>query len=809
MAKQTKKQKGSASTDQYNGDKNIQLRNIGDICKEHMEIFGANNNIMRHVPEVADGLKPGERRLLYAMYMLNSKPTGKKIKVARIIGDAIGKYHPHGDASMYGTLVKLAQPWSSIIPLVDGQGNYGDIWGAPAAAMRYIEARLTKYAWKCFFEDFSLDYVTTKMNYLGDEREPEFLPSRYPHALISSTLGIGYGLSTGMPSYNLREVLELTIKLLKNPDYKKAHLVPDTPTGALIVDEGQFETISETGRGKFKMRARIEIDHENNALHILTVPSSVKVNQVKSVILALQKEGKIAGVEDFIEGEDSPDGTRINFTIKLKKEIDPVALMYDLYTKTDLEKTFTVNFKLVNDYQDYDFNIRSLLLEWILGRREMKRTFFNHKLTSALERQHVLDTILMILGGKNGEKALKRMKESKSRTESISYLMDMFKITSLQAKMIVDLRLYSFNEDSVQRYREEKVKVDELVNKYDALIRNPDEIDKIIRAELMEGIELFGKPRQSEVITIDGERKIRDTDHVVVFTTGGMVKKLPIDSTTIGATREGDYPNEIIQVSNLTDLMIFDETGKISKVPVNSLTNSELDSVGEPLSKYATVQGKIAAVIPKPTEASLNKIKESIYFVMLTRNGIIKKTDAKNYVNLKNELLGMIVRDNDELISVKILVGDKDLLVYTSKGFGVRFPSSEIRETGRMTSGVKSIDLTEGEVVIGMDNVNANDKYLFAMTNRGTGKKSVLSSFKTMTRASKPLRIISLEDNEDVIMIKTVKGTEQFKAFLKNSVETINLDPDVKELPRLSKGRKIIGVRKGEVIIDVKENRGK
>jgi DNA gyrase subunit A len=793
----------------YTQDRNIQIANIGDLCTEHMQIFGANTNLMRHIPSLADGLKPGERRILYAMYKdLKALPDRNTIKVARITGEVIGKYHPHGDAPVYETLVKLSQSWNNLQPLIHGKGNFGSQKGEPAAAPRYIEAKLSKYAFKCFFEEFDINYINTKPNFLGDIVEPEYLPSRYPNVLISNTFGIGYGMSTGMPTYNLREVLELTIKLMDDPDYDDVTLIPDSPTKAHIIDEGQFKEISETGKGKFRMRGQIDIDDEKNELIIRSVPLQVSSNPIKNDIIDLYEENKIQGIIGISDDSSKQKGIKLH--IHLKKEIDPVSVMHMIYTKTQMEKTFPVNFKLIDDYQDFDYNIRTLLIDWIDFRRETKRIQYNYRLIEAKERQHILEIILHVLAGKNGEKTLEVIRKAESRDEVVQYLMKTFKITSLQAKTIADMRLSTFSKEGIKRLKKEKEEVDEKVKKYDKIIRSNKKIDKIIREELEEGIQLFGEDRRSKIISVDGEVKIRDTEHVVVFTMNGLVKKLPADTGSIGAIAQGDYPIEIIKVSNLTDLLIFDETGKISKVPVHLLTNIELNSEGEKLSKYATVNGKIAAIIPKPTVESLEKLKVPVYFTMVTKKGLIKKTEASNYINIKNELLGLIIKEGDELQTVKLVLGvkegidTKDVLVYTNKGFGIRFPINTVKETNRMSIGVKALDLTKNEVVIGMDIVNDKDKYIFVLSNKGNGKKCTLDAFKTMDRAGKSLRITALESDEEVMLMRTVKGNEKFKAYLKSSIEDINIE-EVLELPRLSKGKKILPVRKGENIIDIKE----
>jgi len=797
MGKKEKKKRNK--TADYNG--NIEIRNIGNECTALMKIFGANNNLMRHLPFVTDGLKPGERRILYTMYEeLKAVYNGRFKKVSAIVGQTLF-YHPHGEAPVYDTITKLGQPWNNIQCLVDGGGNFGSPMGDDAGASRYIEARLSFYSHKCFFEEFSPNIVDMKLNYLNDRREPEYLPSRYPNVLINNTFGIGYGVACGLPTYNLKEVLALTIKLLDDPDYEDVTLIPDSPTGAYVIDEGQFKEISETGKGKFKMRGVMDINETENTLTIRSVPLQVSAIDVKNDIISLFEENKIQGLKDI---RDDSDIGYIELVLYLKKEVDPVSIMHTIYTKTNMEKTFPVNFKLIDDYEDFDFNVRSLLLNWIDFRRETKRRLYNHKLIRARERQHILEILLFILNKDNAEKTLKIVKQSENKKEIISKLMKEYGISSLQADTISEMKMTAFSKEAYKRYVEEKKDIDDKVEKFEKIVRSSKKIDKMIKEELEEGIKLFGEDRRSKVITIDGETKIRDTNHLVVLTLNGFIKKLPDKSTTIGFINQGDYPIEIIEIKNTSDLLIFDETGKISKLPIHLLPNNDLNGEGDKISKYCAINGKITTIIPKPTDLVLSQVKVPIYFLMVTKKGVIKKTLANHYTNIKNELLGMIVKDGDELKSVKLLAGDKNVVIYTNKGFGVRISSTEIKETSRMSIGVKAIEMGLDEEVIGMDIVNEKDKYLFCLTNKGTGKKSSLDTFAVMDRNSKPLRLVTLDADEDLMLVRVVKGNEVYKAYLKNTVEEIKLQ-DVIELPRLSKGKKLIPVRKGEVIIDIKE----
>ena len=781
-------------------DKGIQNLNISDACTEYMKIFGANNNLMRHLPAVLDGLKIGERRILYTMYANGIHYNSSFVKVNTIVGNVM-LYHPHGDAPIYETLVKLAQPWNNIQCTIDGHGNFGDIAGSPSADGRYIEAKLSYYAYKCFFEDFFEDIVDMKPNYDGTKMEPEYLPARYPNVLINNVFGIGYGISTSICTYNLKEVLEATINLIEDPDIDNIVLYPDSPTGAYIVDEGQFEQISSTGKGRFKMRGVIEVDEENNILHVRSTPLQVSWETIKRSVFELLNDGKVNLMKDF---KDKSDINNMHYLIYLKKEVDPYAVVHMIYNKTQMEKTLPVSFKLIEDWSDNDYNIKSVLQSWIDFRRETKRRYFNIKLMKSKERQHILEIMIFILNKDNAENTLGIIKRSENKKEIVSKLMEAYGITSLQANTIADMRLSAFSKEAYKKYIEEKEDIDKLVKDLEKTVRSAKKIDKGIIDELKEGIKLFGEERRSQIINIDNEVKVRDTNHLIIFTKEGFVKKLPDDVKNAGFINQGDYPIEMIHANNTSELLIFDETGKITKLPVHKIHGCTLNNEGVKLSDILMINGTIKTVKQKPVPEALAEIKTPVYFLMITKNGIIKKTLADSYTNIKNELLGLIIKDDDELVCVKLLVGDKDIIVYTASGFGVRFNSSEIRETSRMSIGVKAISMSDEDTIVGMDILNPKDKYILVITQKGNAKKCTLETFKTMNRADKPLRIVTLDDSDEIFKIQTIKGKEKFDVFTKDGIEKIDCD-DIVELPRLSKGKKTIPVRKGNVLVELFE----
>lgn len=798
----TKKQKEKKEQKLAIENEIVTHRNMGELCKEDMLIFGANNNLMRHIPSFYDGLKPGERRILYTMYHnLKLSHKSKYEKVATIVGNTL-RYHPHGEAPVTNTLVKMAQPWETMMPLVEGYGNFGSSAGDPAAAGRYIEARLSYFAYKAYFEEFDPDTIDMVPNHTNDVFEPEYFPARYPVTLINGAFGIGYGLACGIPPHNFTEVIEATIQLLDSPS-SDVFLVPDIPSGCYIVDNGELKDICMTGNGKLVMRGRIDLDETNNILAIRSTPWMVSLNKVLGDILELQEQKKITGIKDI---DNQGEKGEIDLRLILKKEVDPIAIMHTIFSKTNMQTTKSVSFKVIDDFQDVDYNVKQFLLDWIDVRVETKRRQLNHQLIKAKERQHILSILVFILNKDNAEKTLKLVKNAENKKEIISGLMKLYGITSLQAETIANMRVTGFSKEAKKKYDSEKKEIDKKIESLEKLTRSAKKIKKIIKKELEEGIELFGTPRRSEVININGEVKIRNTRHVIVFTMNGFVKKLPETSDTIGYIEPGDYPIDIIIRGNVDELLVFDQTGKISKIPVHLIQNHTLESKGEPLSKLATINGQISRIIPKPTDEMIKMFEQKkldVYILMITRNGIIKKTAVSNYMGIKNELLGMVIKDGDQLQCVKLLMGDKDIVVYSSKGLGIRFNSSELKETSRLTVGVKAMDLGKDETIIGMDLVNEGDNYLFALTTKGTGKKCTLSTFDTMERNAKPLRIITLDKGEELLTVRTVKGNETFKAYLKGSVETINLE-NVPELARLAKGKKLIPVRKGEQIIDIK-----
>jgi DNA gyrase subunit A len=780
----------------------ISDENIGDYCTEVMKLFGGNINIARHIPLLIDSLKPVERRIIYTMY---KKDCVKKFKkVASIMGSVMEMYHPHGDIPIYECIVRLAQDWNNLQPLIDKQGNFGSIVGENAASARYIEAKLSKYAYKCFFEEFNEDLVDMKKSYSGEFDEPEYLTCRYPNILINNTTGIGFGISVGIPAYNLKEAVELTIKLLEDPNYKHCMLIPDSPTGCFIIDEGHFKEICDTGKGKYKMRGKIELLEDRNCLIIRNTPFQVALTDVKDNILKLHDDKKIFGLIAIKDDTSKTNGMALR--LFFKKEINLNEASEIIYKKTQMEKTFSVQFKLIDDYRDYNFNLRQLILEWINIRREQKRKIFNQILSNMKNREHILEILIFILNKDNAEQTIKIIKNSENRKEIIIKLMKRYGITSLQADTIAEMKMSAFTKEAYKRYVEEKTELSKKIEKIEKIIKKPKKIDEFIIDDLKECIQLFSEPRRSQIISKASLDDIKDTKHLLVFTRNGFVKKLPHDVESIGFIGNNDHPLNIIQVSNVDDLLVFDSMGKVSRLSVHTIQNHSTEAEGDKLNKYCNVSEDIISIIPQPTEDGLKEIKLPVYFLFITKNGLIKKTVADKYTSIKSDVCSILLKSKDKLISTLLLVNERDIFIYTKKGLGIRFSSAEIKDTGRVSQGLVALVMDNSDQVIGADTINGKDKYILMLTQKGICKKCKLDYFKQMQRNVQPLKLFNIDDDDDLVLSKLVKGDEKFKIYSKNGIYDL-LVADVPELPRLSRGKKMLSLGKGNYIIDIIEDK--
>ena len=771
----------------YQNEKRINKVFIGEHNTEKMKLYGANVNLARTIPDIRDGLKPVERRVLYSMYQF-SKAIDKFKKVQTLIGDTMN-IHPHGDASIYDVLVKLAQPWKNLINPIDGHGNFGSIDGSSAAAARYIEAKLSKYSLDCFFSDYNPSIMEMKPTYQPDIEEPEYFITKYPNMLMSISVGMGFGIATGIPTYNLEEILQSTISLIKDPSTKLS-LVPDMPTGCLIIDEGKFEEISETGRGVFKMRGEILINEEKHMLLVTSIPFQSSLLRVKEKIKELVENKTITGFKDM----QDYSANRIHLELYFKNDVDLRHVIKTLYSKTDLQNSFSVQLKMINNYEVRDYSIHSALLEWIGVRRNFKKKFYINKLVKAEERKHFLEILLFILNKDNAEKTMKIIKKS-STSEIVDKLVKEYGISSLQAKVIANMKMKEFSKTAYQSYQEEFNSIPKEIKKCKEIITDNKKINKIIIEELEDGIKKYHAPRRSKVIKIVDKEEYENTNHWLVFTKNGYVKKMSEDTNNIGNIAVGDDASFMIKVNNREDIIIFDKRGSTHSLEVGKIQPVDLESIGVPLSRYISITGEPIMVFQK------NKLKEDSSFVFITKNGIIKKTSISNFA-FKSSTIGILLMKDDELVSVLNIKDDADIVVYTHYGTGLRFNTGEISPTQRLSRGVVGLIMTENDFVSGISVIKKSDKYIFILTTTGKVKKCKLSIFPQKERRDETVSLITLNGKERLIHASSCSNEDSYTIFLKGSKHELS----AKEVPvklKIDKADKFIPVCKGDKILKV------
>jgi DNA gyrase, A subunit len=787
-------------------DLNIENVNIAELVEHDMKIYAANINLARAIPMISDGLKPVERRSIYSAFENGYTHKNKKTKLYKLVANTMGDYHPHGDASIADTMVRMGQPWTYAYPFIDGQGNYGSPLGHPAGAARYIEGRLSFFAYKCFFEDFDINILDTVRNYLDTKPEPLLLPARYPNILFNNSFGIGIGISSDIPNFNFNEVMELVIKRLEGHefDYKKDFLYPDLPTGADIIDEGQFREICATGTGKFSARSTIEIDEEHHMLNIKNFPVRCQDWQtiMEKKITPLSEKNIIMGIKDIHDDSkittSGDKGVRGEVDIKIffRPEVDIYDMHHKLLKYTGLQDSYPVRFNLIDNYKVTMYNLYDIIDHWIEFRKSILRRYLNNKLMKIFERIHILEVLLFIFNEDNAEKTLRLIKKASNKAEVIDMLMKEYKIDSLKAKTIADMRMYNFSKDSIVNFREEMTKLDKLKSETIEFL-DGDNISQIIIDQLKEGMELFGRPRKSKIIKAkDQGRVIKDTEHLLVFTRNNTVKKLPHDIHKIGTIDSGDYPSFIEYHNNKDLLLLFDEFGKVYPLNVYDIQNSLLNKSGSKLTDYINIGCNLISVNGCPEE------EDDYYVLIVTKYGLMKKSELSSY-NKTQQSNAINLNDYDRLVEAKIVNDSHNILVYGVHGYGLKFNMSEIPTTGRNTKGVK---ITKSdELILGFDIIEPNDKYILVVTEKGYVKKSSLSTIPDYGRNIEPYILTKLHTDDRIVKILTCSDEDIINVFQSSGITKIAVK-DLDESTRIAKGRKLIHVTMTNGIIDVRKN---
>ena len=707
----------------------------------------------RALPDVRDGLKPVQRRVLYSMIELNNGPDKPHRKCARIVGDTMGKYHPHGDSSIYGALVNMAQEWSTRYPLVDGHGNFGSVDGDGAAAMRYTEARLSKISME-MLADINKDTVDFVPNFDETEKEPVVLPSRYPNLLVNGTSGIAVGMATNIPPHNLREIISAVVKMIDNQveEDRETSLEeimeivkgPDFPTGATILGRRSIEEAYRTGRAKIKVRAVTNIETmANGKSRIIVTELPYMVNKARLIekIADLVKEKKIDGIT-YIGDESNREGMRIN--IELRRDVNANVILNQLLKHTQLQDTFGVIMLALIDNQPKVLNLHQMLDEYLKHQEEVVRRRTQYDLNKAEERAHILKGLLIALD--HIDEVIRIIRGSSNVADAKNQLMERFGLSDAQSQAIVDMRLRALTglerEKLENEYKELLAKIEEL----QAILADVKKLLTVIKEEIQIIADKYGDDRRTAIGYDDDvsmEDLIPDEDTVIAMTHLGYIKRMDVDnfrSQNRGGkgikgmqTIEEDYIEDLLMTTNHHFMMFFTNKGRVYRLKAYEIPEAGRTARGRAIINLLQLQPdeKITAIIP------MREYNEDKYLFMATRNGMVKKTPMVEYEHVrKNGLQAIVLREDDELIEVKATDNNQDIFLVTRKGMCIRFNETDVRVTGRVSMGVIGMRFEEDDEVIGMQ-MESQGESLLIVSENGMGKRTVISEFSAQNRGGK------------------------------------------------------------------------
>ena len=776
----------------------------------------------RALPDVRDGLKPVQRRVLYSMIELNNGPDKPHRKCARIVGDTMGKYHPHGDSSIYGALVNMAQDWSTRYPLVDGHGNFGSVDGDGAAAMRYTEARLSKISME-MLADINKNTVDFQPNFDETEREPVVLPSRYPNLLVYGTSGIAVGMATNIPPHNLREVINAVVRIIDNIIEEDRETTieelleivkgPDFPTGATILGTRGIEEAYRTGRGKIRVRAVTNIETlPNGKSRIIVTELPYLVNKARLIekIAELVRDKKIDGITD-LNDHSSREGMRI--CIDLRRDANANVVLNQLYKHTQLQDTFgVIMLCLVSVNGSLQPKVLTLpeMLKYYLAHQEdvvTRRTKYD--LNKAQERAHILEGLLKALD--NIDEVIRIIRAARNVQIAKQELMDRFELTDVQAQAIVDMRLRALTGLEREKLEAEYAELMEKIRKLQAILADRNTLLRVIREEILAIAEKYGDDRRTAIgfdaYDISMEDMIPKENTVITMTKLGYIKRMTVDnfrSQNRGGrgikgmqTLEDDYIEELMMTTTHHYVMFFTNTGRVYRLKAYEIPEAGRTARGTAIINLLQLMPgeRITAVIP------ISKFEEGHYLMMATRRGLVKKTPIQDYANVRKVGLAAIaLRDDDELIEVKATNDRKDVILLTKYGQCIRFKETDVRSTGRVSMGVRGINLLDGDEVVAMQ-LNTQGYYLLVVSENGMGKRTSISEFTCQNRGGKGVKCYKItEKTGNVIGAKAVNEENEIMMITTEGIIIRLQCSDISILGRITSGVKLINLSKGVTV---------
>lgn len=802
-------------------EKGIERRSLEDVMEANFLRYSMSVIVDRALPDVRDGLKPVHRRILYSMNQNGNRSTSKFVKSARIVGDVMGKYHPHGDSAIYNSMVRLAQGWSLRYPLIQGQGNFGSMDGDEAAAMRYTEARMAKPA-DDMLVDIDKDTIDFRDNFDGSEQEPAVLPAKLPNLLLNGQIGIAVGMATNIPPHNLGELVDASIELIENEhatveDLLKHVKGPDFPTGAVVYGGAPMRQAYQTGRGSVMMRAVAAIEETKRGRHqivVTEIPYGVNKATMIEKIAELVKDKKITGISDL---RDETARGKVRVVIELKKDAYPKKLLNQLYKMTALQTSFSFNMlALVDGIQPRVLGLHEMLSEFIKHRQQVVRRRTEFELRKAKDRAHILEGYKIALD--HIDEVIKTIRASKTQDEAEKALIAKFKLSEIQAKAILAMqlrRLTGLEREAIENELNELIK---LIARLEEILADEQEILKIIKTELLEMKEKYGDDRRSQIINhelgkFSDEELIPEEDSVILLTGENYIKRtLESDYRKQHrggkgkrgmTTKEEDIIEQLVPASTHDYLLFFTNRGRVFRLKAYEVPAAGLAAKGVAAVNLLQLQPeeKITSIIRLDKGAN-----DEGYLFMATVKGTIKKTPLKDYANIRtNGLIAIRLDDGDDLRWIEKTSGEHDIIISTSAGQAVRFNEKDARPMGRAARGVRGVRLRPNDQVVGMDVVTKPDQVLLVISEKGFGKKTKAENFPSHKRGGVGIKAaVVTAKTGPIISVKTIEPDMTEALLISKAGQTIRVDlNDIKVLGRTTQGVTIMRLRDGDSVSSV------
>ena len=786
----------------------IEQNNIVDEVQSSFLEYSMSVIVARALPDLRDGLKPVHRRILYSMYNSGYTPDKQYRKCARIVGDVMGKYHPHGDSSIYEAMVRMAQDFSYRYMLVDGHGNFGNMDGDGAAAMRYTESKLAKISLE-LIRDIGKDTVNFVPNFDETEKEPEVLPSRFPNILVNGTMGIAVGMATNIPPHNLGEVIDGCVAYIDNKDITVSEMMeyikgPDFPTGATILGNSGIKKAYETGRGSITIRAKAEIEESNTKSKIIIteIPYGVNTSDLKQKIAELVRDKVIEGIADYHEETNLENGLKI--VVTLKKEANANVVLNNLYKHTSLQSTFGIIFLMLDQGQPKTLNLKEIISKYIDYQKEIiiRRTKF--ELDKAEKRVHILEGLKIALD--NIDAVIKIIKESESDEVAKTKLKERFNLDEVQSDAILEMklrRLTGLERNKIESELEDLLKA---IANYKAILASEEKVLEIIKNELLEIKQRFADERRTKIDMtaidyIEDESLIPVEDVVITITNKGYIKRMTSETYKtqnrggVGvkgmSTNEEDFVENIISMTTHDYIMFFTNKGKVYRIKGYEIPSFNRQSKGIPVINLLPIEKD--EIVKAMLKVGNNEHDGNIVFC--TQNGLVKRTDIKEFENIRsNGKIAITLKDEDELLAVQKTNGDNEILIASSNGRMIRFNENEIRIMGRSAAGVRGIDVGDG-IAVGCEIAEPGEEIL-VVTEKGYGKKTKLEEYRMTHRGSKGVKALNItEKNGNIVAFKTIHNEEDVMIVTNSGIIIRMSSLQISTTGRVAQGVKLINLK--------------